>query len=90
MGDFRKKKIVQTNFEEKKFCKEIPGKKIPAVKNSLIVYNAGRKILHHCVPGGKNFYLQKFREKILNQIISLTHPTHPLPSKVKWSVPWRV
>lgn len=83
MGDFRKKISCRLILREKKFARKYLGRKF------LIVYNAGRKNLTSLCAGGKNFYLQKFKEKILTPTISLTHRTPP-PPKVKWSVPWRV
>ena len=44
MGDFRKK-ILQTDFEGKNSCKEIPGeKKSYAEKKSVMAYNARKNL----------------------------------------------
>ena len=57
MGDFGKKNILQTDFEEKKACKEIPGKNniLPWKKISLVTYNAENKNKQlHRYMSGKN------------------------------------
>ena len=61
------KNIVQTDFKGKKFCKEIPGEKIPSVKKSLIVYNAGRKNLTSLCAGGKTSVSRSLGKKFLPQ-----------------------
>ena len=55
MGDFRKKRILQTDFEGKNYCKEITGKKIPTLKK----YISRRTML------GKKSYTVACQEKIL-------------------------
>ena len=49
MGDFRTERLISG---ENNSCKEIPGKKIPALKKiSFMAYCAGKKFLHRCMSG---------------------------------------
>ena len=73
------KKILQTDFEGKNSCKEIPGeKKSYADKKSAMAYNAGKKsytVVFQEKKGHKG-------QKSLTQTKSLI-PTPP-STKVKW------
>ena len=77
MGDFRKKRILQTDFEGKNYCQEITGKKFPTLKKIYFTaYNAGKKILHRCV-SGKNSITRGLRKKLLHKqnhpVLLLSH-----------------
>ena len=59
--------VLQADFGRKRACKEIPGKKYPALKKiSLMTYNA-EKMLHHYISGEK---ISNFRE-IWGKILKL-------------------
>ena len=58
------KNILQSDFERKKACKEIPGKNNdPAPKKILLMtYNAEKKNLTYIYVGEKNFKLRESHE----------------------------
>ena len=78
------KNILQTNFEGKISCEEIPEeKKISCTEKNYLSWHinyAGKKILHHYMSGKKNS--RGLGEKILTQTISSIPP-----SEVKLSTP---
>ena len=62
------KNVLQADFGRKKACKEIPGKKYPALKKkiSLVTYNAEKKLLHRYISGKKFLTPERFGEKFSN------------------------
>ena len=74
--------ILQTDFEEKNSCKEIPGeKKSYAEIKSVMAYTAGKKS-HTVVFREKNSFTKGQKgQKILTQTKSLIPPPPPSPDK---------
>ena len=76
MGDFKKKYILQTDFERKKARKEIPGKTISCTEKNITPLNVVEK--KFLTPEQGDSLLQRFGKKI---ITSTKSPIPPPPQK---------
>ena len=86
MGDLRKKKFLQTDFEGKNSCEEIPGEKDSYTEKEYLSWRTRlEKILTPLCIRKKKLYHQRLGT---NRIITQTKSPIPCdPSKVKWSAP---
>ena len=76
MGDLRKKKFLQTDFEGKNSCEEIPGEKDSYTEKEYLSWCTRlEKILTPLCIGKKNYITRG-----LGQIESLPKLNHPYPA----------